>query len=372
MRVRQQELGRRWREIESDVLTAARDVGASGSYVLGAALERFEAELAAAWGLPHAVGVASGLDALEIALRCQEVAPGDRVMTTPLSAFATTLALLRVGAVPVFVDVDDSGLLDLDRVEDGLRRDPEVRGLLPVHLYGQPLDLDGLERLRDAHGLWIVEDCAQAIGATWRGRPVGSASDVAATSFYPTKNLGALGDAGAVLASTPERAARARALRHYGQSAPHVHDHLGLNSRLDELHAAVLSRALLPRWPATTERRREVARRYGAEIRHPALRLPAPAAEGAPVWHLFPLRVTGGRRRSFAAHLEANGIETASHYPTLIPRQPVLERRRHECLGDLGRAQSFADSEISLPIHPELTSEEVDRVVAACNGWGEG
>jgi dTDP-3-amino-3,4,6-trideoxy-alpha-D-glucose transaminase len=317
--------------------------------------------------------VGSGLDALEIALRCLGIGAGDRVLTTPLSSFATTLALTRVGAVPVFTDVDDAGLLDLGRCREALRRDPAIKGLLPVHLYGHAVDLDALAELRREFGLAVVEDCAQAIGAAWRGRPVGSVGDLAATSFYPTKNLGSLGDGGAVLAASAPLAEHARALRDYGRTATSRHQFLGLNSRLDELHAAVLRDALLPRLDALTARRTAVAARYRREIRHPLLRLPEPPAGSTSVWHLFPVRVAPGRRAAFVHHLGAREIDCGLHYPTLIPEQPALAAYgRFAVEGDLPRARDFAGNQVSLPVHPFLTAAEADRVVAACNAWPEG
>src|SRR6266581_6477192 len=200
-----------WKAVGTDVLAAVDRVGASGWYILGREVERFESALASVWGLPHAIGVGNGLDAIEIGLRCLGIRQGDRVLTTPLSAFATTLAVMRCGGVPVFVDTDASGLLDLDRCRDLLLRDRQIRFLVPVHLYGHCADLERLEALRDEFRLGIVEDCAQAIGARFKGRGVGTVGQVAAVSFYPTKNLGALGDGGAVLTADEAIARRARA-----------------------------------------------------------------------------------------------------------------------------------------------------------------
>ena len=220
-----------WRAVRTGVLAAVDRVGASGRYVLGLEVERFESALAGAWGLPHAVGVGNGLDAIEIGLRCLGIRPGDKVLTTPLSAFATTLAVMRCGGVPVFVDTDASGLLDLDRCRDVLSRDPGIRFVVPVHLYGHCVDLEGLEALREEFDLRIVEDCAQAIGARFRGRGVGTVGQVAAVSFYPTKNLGALGDAGIVTTGDPALAAAAREIREYGWRERYVSARIGINEK---------------------------------------------------------------------------------------------------------------------------------------------
>ncbi len=319
MRVRLNEFGRQWELVRNDALSALEKVGGSGWYVLGREVEAFEAELAAYFGVSAAVGVGNGLDALEIALRCLGVGAGDRVLTTPLSAFATSLAIVRAGAVPVFCDVDECGLIDLEQCRSVLREVGGLKGFLPVHLYGQALDLDGLASLQSEFELSMVEDCAQSIGATWRGRPAGATAAVSATSFYPTKNLGALGDGGAVLATTPPLAEQARMLRNYGQSSVYSHDRVGLNSRLDELHAAVLRMALLPRLDELTARRRAVAGRYLAEIRHPLLQLPRTAEFSQSVWHLFVLRVAPGRRRAFMRYLDERGYRPRSTTPVSSP-----------------------------------------------------
>ncbi|HYP56625.1 MAG TPA: DegT/DnrJ/EryC1/StrS family aminotransferase, partial [Solirubrobacterales bacterium] len=237
------DFARQWQEIHAEALAAVDRVGRSGWLVLGEEVEAFERELAAWWGVPHAVGVASGLDAIEIGLRCAGVGPGDRVLTTPLTAFATTLAILRAGAEPVWCDVDESGGLDLDLAEEALRDHPEIAAIVPVHLYGHPLDPAALDRLAAEHGVAVIEDCAQSAGAERAGRPTGLAGLAAATSLYPTKNLGALGDGGVLLSGDASVAERARSLRDYGQCGRYEHVEPGLNSRLDELQAAVLRSA---------------------------------------------------------------------------------------------------------------------------------
>lgn len=357
-----------WRDVRADTLAATDRVGESGWLVLGREVAAFEAELAQASALPHVVGCGNGLDALEISLRALGLAPGQPVLTTPLSAFATTLAIVRAGGVPVFLDVDASGLLDLDACDRLLRARPDIRFLVPVHLYGHALDLQRLAALAKAHDLRVVEDCAQAIGARSRGTPVGAVGALAATSFYPTKNLGCMGDGGAVLTSDARLADAARCLRDYGQSAKYVHARLGMNSRLDELQAAILRSALLPRLARFTARRREVAAAYRDGIRNPALIVPPPPAGSDSVWHLFPLLVEGDRAR-FKAHLDAAGVGNGLHYPTLIPDQEALAGTGFEVAGPLERAARFAARELSIPIHPYLADADVARVVDACNAW---
>jgi dTDP-3-amino-3,4,6-trideoxy-alpha-D-glucose transaminase len=358
-----------WPHVREAVQGAVERVGESGWFVLGAEVASFEKELARVWGLPFCVGCASGLDAIEIALRCAGLERGDAVLTTPLSAFATTLAVIRAGGVPHFVDVDATGQIDLALAERALETHREIRFLLPVHLYGHALDLEALERLRARFELRVVEDCAQAVGARSRNLPVGSVDGIAATSFYPTKNLGCMGDGGALLVRDPALAERARCLRDYGQTAKYEHARLGLNSRLDELHAAILRDALLPQLEASTQRRREIAARYRGSIRSPGLELP-PTPEGSQsVWHLFPILVSGDRD-AFQEHLRRDGIASGVHYPKLIPDQAAFrEAGGGRALSPMPRAGDFARREVSLPIHPFLSERDVERVVASCNAW---
>ena len=269
------------------------------AYVLGREVEAFEAVFAQFCQAPWAVGVASGLDAIEVGLRALGIKPGQPVLTTPLTAFPTTLAILRAGGIPAFVDVDEHGLLDLDRCEALLQERADIEYCVPVHLYGQSINLPRLRRLKERFGLRIVEDAAQAHGASFEGEVVGSVGDVTAYSFYPTKNLGALGDAGALTCVSEAVGARARCLRNYGQSARYVHDELGLNSRLDELHAAILREALLPRLPRWTQRRRKIAHRYREGLDGPALTpLPVTDVEGC-VYHPLPIGFVVGHAMPF-------------------------------------------------------------------------
>jgi dTDP-3-amino-3,4,6-trideoxy-alpha-D-glucose transaminase len=363
--IRQNDFTRQWQAVEQAVLSAVSRVGASGRYILGPEVERFEQALATMWGLNQAVGVANGMDALEIGLRCLDLQAGQKVLTTPFSAFATTLAILRAGGVPVFVDVDDNGNIDLEQCREIFSRERSIRFFVPVHLYGNPLDLEKLAGLKRDFDLVIVEDCAQAIGAKDGGRNVGTVGQAAATSFYPTKNLGALGDGGALLTNDPRVASRARALRHYGQSDLYLHDELGLNSRLDELHAAVLSDALLPNLELWTETRRQIAARYLREL--PPVRTIKPAPSAEPVWHLFPIFVDAAERDHTREQLLGRGVASGVHYPRLIPEQPAMQLSvSYEVAIEPANARRLAASEISLPIHPFLREDEVQTVVTSC------
>jgi dTDP-4-amino-4,6-dideoxygalactose transaminase len=358
------DFARQWRDIRDDALGAVERVGESGWLVLGGEVQAFEAELAEWWGIDYVVGVASGLDALEIGLRCVGIGAGDRVLTTPLTAFATTLAIVRAGAEPVWCGVDDSGALDLSEAEAALEDDAGIRAMLPVHLYGHPLDGAALRQLAEDRGGVLNEDCAQSAGAEREGVPTGAAGAVAATSFYPTKNLGALGDGGALLTSDPEVAERARTLRNYGQAGRYEHRELGLNSRLDELHAAILRSAFLPRLDRFLARRREIATRYDEALTGSGLRPIAPAG-GSSARHLFPVEVREGDPTRIAAALRDAGVHVGRHYPFVCPEQEAV-RGVGVTRGDLSTARRLAERELSLPIHPYLEDDEVDAVIAAC------
>ena len=360
---------RQWSEIHEDVTSALATVGASGHYILGPAVAAFEEQLGRFCGARNAIGVGNGLDAIAIALRAAGCEPGGKVLTTPLSAFATTLAVMQVGAIPGFVDVDENGLIDLDRVEEVLSRSSSPSFLLPVHLYGRAVNLRRLRAIGERFGVRIIEDCAQAIGAVSDDMPVGTVGVAAALSFYPTKNLGCIGDGGALLTNDDPLAERARALRNYGQSSRYVHDHIGWNSRLDELHAHIMATALLPRLAKWNERRAASARAYCRGITNPAFAVP-PFAWPSSVWHLFPVLVQQGTRDAFQAHLAARGVQTGVHYPRLITDQAALRAYgKFEIHGELTRATTFAAREVSLPIHPYLLDTEIATVVDACNSW---
>lgn len=360
---------RQWAMIAPAVRQAVERVGASGWYILGEEVEAFERALADAWPLAYAVGTANGMDAIEIGLRCLKLRPGEKVLTTPLSAFATSLAIIRAGGQPVFVDIDERGLIDLGQCRDILTRDRSIRVCVPVHLYGFPLDLIELARLRDEFDLRIVEDCAQSIGAKWNGVAVGTVGQVAATSFYPTKNLGALGDGGALLTDDETIRDQARCLRNYGQSSLYHHAETGLNSRLDEIHAAILRDALLPHLAGWTEARREVAQAYCSRIINPLLRLPVLPEAANAVWHLFPVQVASDLRDRFREYLVAQNIRTGIHYPRIIPDQAAMAGLAYQTALEPVRARQIALSELSLPIHPFLTEAEITKVVDACNRW---
>jgi dTDP-3-amino-3,4,6-trideoxy-alpha-D-glucose transaminase len=364
---------RQWEDIGPDVLRVIDAVGRSGWYVLGERVRNFEQALSRFWGPSQAVGVGSGLDAIEIALRAAGMQPGDRVLTTPLSAFATTLAIVRSGGIPVFSDTTSLGLLDLNEVESALRAMPGIRYFVPVHLYGFPMNPTELRYLIEKFELVCVEDCAQSIGAHWGAQPTGTAGVAAATSFYPTKNLGAMGDGGAVLTSSEELAHRIRVLRDYGQTSKYRHTAVGWNSRLDELHAGLLQEVFLSRLPHWTERRSKIAESY---LNNWSATRVVPLAPGSQVrsewrssWHLFPVRVLGAEKPAFLEYLRQNGVQAGEHYPVLIPDQEAMRDVNSVSFGPLERARSLANQEVSLPIHPYMTDIETARVLDVVSAW---
>jgi dTDP-4-amino-4,6-dideoxygalactose transaminase len=344
-------------EDAADVRAAIERVVARGWFVLGPEVDAFETELAAAMGGGHAVGVGNGTDALALILRALGIGAGDEVITTPLSAAYSALAILMAGARPVFVDVDPARLtLDPARIEAAIG--PRSRAILPVHLYGQPADMAPIEAVASRHGLAIVEDCCQAHLATSGGRPVGTIGAAGAFSFYPTKNLGALGDGGAVLTRDAALASRIRRLRNGGQTDRYHHLEAGINSRLDEMQAAVL-RARLPYLARWTGRRRALAARYRRLLSSAPVRVLSEHDAGH-VYHLFVVRSRS--RGELQARLARNGIETLVHYPVAISRQPAFaDVDPADCLV----AEQACDEVLSLPLHPAMTDADVDAVADA-------
>ena len=360
---------RQWADTRDDALSAFEEIGASGWYILGGEVREFEAALARYWGLSQVVGVASGLDAIELSLKALGCGPGDKVLTTPLSAFATALAILNLGAEPVFIDTDSYGQIDLDACEQALASRPDIRYFVPVHLYGHALDMRRLADLRHQFECRMVEDAVQSIGACFEGTVTGSAGQMAALSFYPTKNLGALGDGGAILTNDEDLAQRARMLRDYGQSAKYRHELVGYNSRLDELQAGLLRRVFLGRLPDWTATRRRIAAAYIQGIDNPAIQVPGAPRGSQSCWHLFPVMVEPARKQDFMAWLATQGIASGEHYPISLPDQPAMREVRFEVIGELATAQRICRSEVSLPIHPYLQDDEVAQVIDACNQW---
>ena len=337
---------------------------ASGWFVLGPEVDAFEAEFAAACQSPYAVGVGTGTDAITLILRALGIGAGDEVITSPLSAAYSALAVMMAGATPVFADIHPTRLtLDPDAAAAAVT--PRTRAILPVHLYGQAADLRPLEQIASRHQLALVEDACQAHLATADGRAIGTIGVASAFSFYPTKNLGALGDGGAVTTRDAALAARVKRLRNGGQTSRYHHEEAGGNSRLDELQAAIL-RARLPFLRKWTERRRAIAARYRRGLAGTALAVP-PECDAGHVYHLFP--VLSRRRDALQAHLGKAGVETLIHYPVPIPRQPAL---RATTAADCPVADRVCNEVLSLPIYPSLTDEAVEVVIRAAATFDRG
>jgi dTDP-4-amino-4,6-dideoxygalactose transaminase len=344
-----------------DVRRAIDRVIDRGWFVLGPEVSAFEQEFAAASGAAHAAGVGTGTDAIALILRALDIGPGDEVITSPLSAAYSALAVIMAGARPVFADVDPRrATIDPERIEE--RVTPRTRAVLPVHLYGQPADMDAIARVAARHGLAVVEDCCQAHLATSGGRPVGTIGVAGAFSFYPTKNLGALGDGGAVVTSDAALADRVKRLRNGGQTDRYHHLEPGINSRLDDMQAAIL-RARLPRLRGWTDRRRALAARYRSRLAGAPVEL-LPERDGGHVYHLFVVR--SPERDALQAHLASRGIETLIHYPIPIPRQPAMAGQHP---ADCPVAARLCGEILSLPLHPALRDDEVDEIAAAVHAF---
>jgi dTDP-4-amino-4,6-dideoxygalactose transaminase len=347
------------------VRSAIDRVVSRGSFVLGPEVEAFEAEFAAATGAAHAVGVGNGTDAIALTLRALGIGAGDEVVTTPLSAAYSALAIMMTGARPVFADIDPDRLtIDPAAVLQAIG--PRTRAILPVHLYGQSCAMDALERIASRHDLAIVEDCCQAHLTTAAGRPVGTIGIAGAFSFYPTKNLAALGDGGAVVTNDRAVADRIRRLRNGGQTDRYHHVEAGVNSRLDELQAAIL-RARLPFLRPWTARRRSLAARYRHALEGSAVDA-LPEIDAGHVYHLFVVRAhDAGGRMELQQRLAADAIETLIHYPIPIPRQPAVAGTKP---ADCPIASAACDRVLSLPLYPAMSDADVDAVSGAIRKMG--
>ncbi len=335
---------------------AVRSVLESGHYILGPQLTAFEKEFAHYHGLAHCVGVANGTDALQVALVACGIQAGDEVITVAHTAVATVTAILQAGATPVFVDVHpDFYTLDASQLEAAYS--PRTKAILPVHIYGQACDMDPILQFARERNLQVIEDCAQAHGATYKGKKVGTFGQVACFSFYPTKNLGALGDGGALLTADPVLAEKARLLRSYGWAERYISHIHGWNSRLDELQAAVL-RVKLPHLDADNARRQKLAYFYSQALGK-TFSLPKVAPENGHVFHLYALRHQ--RRNELQEFLRSQGVQTLVHYPVPVHLQPAYTRFGRS----LPVTEALAREELSLPLFPQLTEDEAQAVVSA-------
>ena len=355
------DLGAAYRELKPQIDEAVARVLASGWYVLGPEVEAFEEEWAAYCGSKYAVGLGNGLDALILALRAIGISPGDEVIVPSNTYIATWIAVSAVGAKPVPVEPDERTFnIDPSLIEAAIT--PATKAILPVHLYGQPADLDPILALARDHGLAVIEDAAQAHGARYKGARVGAHGDVVCWSFYPGKNLGAMGDGGAITTNHADIADRIRVLRNYGSRKKYVNEVIGSNSRLDPIQAAVL-RAKLPYLEAWTDRRRSIAAIYSRDLKQSNFALPYVPSWADPAWHLYVVKTDD--RDSLQRELVIGGIDTLIHYP--IP--PHLQQAYSHLgltAGTKPIAEGLADKVVSLPIGPHLSIDEIPEVIRAC------
>jgi dTDP-4-amino-4,6-dideoxygalactose transaminase len=347
---------------KAEIDAAMQAVLDGGRYVLGPETAAFEREFAAWVGVGHAIGVANGTDALHLALRALDVGHGDEVITVSHTAVATAAAVTLAGAVPVLCDIEaDTCTIDPALIERQITT--RTRAIIAVHLYGQAADMDAILEIGKRRGLPVIEDCAQAHGARFRGRRVGTMGALACFSFYPTKNLGAIGDGGAVVTGDDALGARVRLLREYGWAERYVSHTEGWNSRLDELQAAIL-RVKLHYLDADNASRRRIAARYGVELADTGLVLPVTQEGSEHVYHLYVVR--SDRRDALNAHLQARGIAAGIHYPVPIHLQPAYRRTPSLSLPVTERASREV---LSLPIYPELSDTDVATVIAAVRDY---
>lgn len=346
-------------EYEEALLRAAR----SGWYILGTELQKFEEQFAAFLGIRYCVGVNSGLDALILAVRALDIGPGDEVIVPANTYIASVLGITENGATPVFVEPDAFFCLDADRIEKAITE--KTKAILPVHLYGQPCDMERICAIAEKYGLYVIEDCAQCHGSEQNGRKAGTFSTIACFSFYPTKPLGAQGDAGALVTNDPVLADKLRKLRNYGSGKKYVNELVGINSRLDEYQAAILQVGL-KHLDAGNLYRRRIAERYLTEIQQPLVLLPKTRENCFHVYHVFAIQCE--QRDALQAFLSEKGVKTLCHYPIPPHLQECYSYLGHK-EGDFPISEHIAKQELSLPIYVGMPMEEVSQVIEAVNAF---
>ena len=352
------------KDIADDLYRAVRGVMERGDFILGEEVNRFEQEFATYCGARHAVGVDSGLSALELILRAHAIGPGDEVIVPTFTFIATAAAVTFAGARPVFVDVDPfTYCIDVAQVEAAIT--PRTRAIIPVHLYGLPAEMDELNRLAELHALVVIEDACQAHGASYKGRKAGSLGHAAAFSFYPSKNLGAFGDGGIVVTNDGDVAEKIRIMRNCGQKTKNVHELAPFNHRLDTLQAAILRTKLrlLDRW---NESRRRIAREYDELLENCAVVTPASPLDTRHAYHLYVIR--SSQRDSLQAHLREHGIGSAVHYPTPVHMQPFYQDQGVS-RGQFPVAERLGNEVLSLPMYPFMSAEQVQFVAATIGAF---
>ena len=360
------DLNAQYAAIKDDIDRAMQRVIGGSSFIMGPDVGAFERAFAGYCDSAHCVGVSSGTSALILTLHALGVGAGDEVITSAHTFIATAEAISAVGATPVFVDIDPRTYnIDPDAVAAAIT--PATRAVIPVHIYGQPADMTRLNAVARQHDLFVIEDAAQAHGATWQGRKAGALGDAACFSFYPGKNLGAYGDAGAVTTDNAALAETVALLRNHGRRSKYVHERVGYGERLDTLHAAILS-AKLAHLDTWTEQRRSLAARYSRLLADSELVLPFVHADAVPAWHLYVVRTP--RRDDLLAHLTALGVQAGVHYPVPLHLQPAYAHLGYRA-GELPVTEEVADTCLSLPLYPEMTLEQQDYVVATVRTFVE-
>lgn len=358
------DLNRQYVILREELDAAIHRVLEKGRFILGPEVEALEDEFAAYLGVRYAIGVGSGTEAIELALRACGIGPGDEVITVSHTAVATVAAIDLVGAKPVLVDIEPyTYTMDPAQVERGISA--QTKAILPVHIYGQPANLTPLLSLARQFDLFLIEDCAQAHGAEYDGKKVGTIGNLGCFSFYPTKNLGAFGDGGMVVTNDPVLAERVRLLRQYGWGDRYVSSVKGMNSRLDELQAAIL-RVKLRYLDAWNARRSQLAMRYDEKLRGSVVHPPVSGGHGRRVYHLYVVECD--QRDAMQAYLEDQGIITLIHYPVPVHLQPAYADLEY-VLGDLPVTETVASRILSLPLYPELTEDELDTVATAIRSF---
>jgi len=373
IKVPQCDPGSTYQVYKDEIDSAISNVMESGWYILGDQVKKFEESFASYHSVGRGIGVGSGTDALVLALKVCNIGPGDAVITVSHTAVATVSAISVVGALPVLVDVNvTTYTMDVDKLEEtvaSFKKDhPNVtlKAIIPVHLYGYPCDMDRIKKITNEHGLYLIEDCAQAHGAEYKGSKAGGYGQFSAFSFYPTKNLGAFGDGGILLANDDDLAERAKQLREYGWKERYISYEVGMNTRLDELQAAILS-VKLKYLEKENENRISIANHYSNSLNRDSFSLPFVVGDVKHVFHQYVIRVHN--REELMSYMRERGIGTAIHYPLPVHQQPAYRERISIGAGGLGVTESITTEIVSLPIYPQLKMDQVDLVCDVMNDW---